>query len=52
VAAALAAPEIVDRLDNVGISVVSSTPEQFQSFIHDETVRWSKVIKDSGLKIQ
>ena len=52
VAAALAAPETVDRLDNVGISAVSSTPEQFQSFIHDETVRWSKVIKDSGLKIQ
>lgn len=52
VAAALANPEMAARLDNVGISVVSSTPEQFQQFIDDETVRWSKVIKESGLKIQ
>jgi tripartite-type tricarboxylate transporter receptor subunit TctC len=52
VAAALAVPEIIDRLDKVGISVLSSTPEQFRSFIYDETVRWNKVIKDSGLQIQ
>ena len=52
VATAHATPDIVDRLDKVGISVLSSTPAQFQSFIQSETVRWSKVIRDSGLKIE
>jgi tripartite-type tricarboxylate transporter receptor subunit TctC len=52
VAAALSAPDIVDRLDKVGISVLTSTPAQFQGFIQDENSRWSKVIKASGLKIE
>jgi tripartite-type tricarboxylate transporter receptor subunit TctC len=52
VAAALATPEIIERLDQVGISVISSTPEQFQRFMDAETVRWRKVIKDSGLQIR
>jgi tripartite-type tricarboxylate transporter receptor subunit TctC len=52
VAAALSTPDIVDRLDKVGISVLTSTPAQFQGFIQDETSRWSKVIKASGLKIE
>ncbi|MSQ53674.1 MAG: tripartite tricarboxylate transporter substrate binding protein [Betaproteobacteria bacterium] len=52
VAAAHATPEIVERLDKVGISVLSSTPAQFQSFIQSEAARWSKVIRESGLKIE
>jgi tripartite-type tricarboxylate transporter receptor subunit TctC len=52
VAVALSTPDVVERLDNVGISVLSSTSAQFQGFIHDETERWSKVVKESGLKIE
>jgi tripartite-type tricarboxylate transporter receptor subunit TctC len=52
VAVALALPEIAERLDKVGISVVSSTPSQLQSFIDDETARTTKIVKESGLKIQ
>ena len=52
VAAAMATQDIVERLDKVGISVLSSTPGQFQSFIQSETARWSKVIRESGLKFE
>ncbi|MFM9971827.1 MAG: Bug family tripartite tricarboxylate transporter substrate binding protein, partial [Burkholderiales bacterium] len=52
VATTMATQDVIERLDKVGISVLSSTPAQFQSFIQSETTRWSKVIKESGLKIE
>ncbi len=52
VSVAFAGPEIVDRLDKVGISVVSSTPEEFRSFIQSQTARSEKVVQESGLKLQ
>jgi tripartite-type tricarboxylate transporter receptor subunit TctC len=52
VADALATPDIVGRLDKVGISVTSSTPAEFQKFINDETARAAKIIKESGLTLE
>lgn len=52
VADALATPEIIGRLDKVGISVVSSTPDEFQKFIRDETARATKIVKESGLTLE
>jgi tripartite-type tricarboxylate transporter receptor subunit TctC len=52
IVAALSAPEVVNRLDGVGISVQTSTPEQFRDFIRSESARWGQVVKDAGLKIQ
>jgi tripartite-type tricarboxylate transporter receptor subunit TctC len=50
--AAFTIPDIVQRLDKVGISIVSSTPEEFRSFIQDQTARSKKVVEESGLKLQ
>jgi len=44
-------PALVDRLDKVGINPVSSTPEEFKAYVRRETVRWSKVYRDSGIKL-
>jgi tripartite-type tricarboxylate transporter receptor subunit TctC len=52
VAVALATPDIVEKLDKVGISVISSTPDEFQKFIHDETARATKIVEESGLKLE
>lgn len=52
VAGALAQPDIVDRLDKVGISVAASTPAEFQAFIQEQTARTSKLFKESGLKVE
>lgn len=52
IARALAEPEVADRLEKVGISVLSSTPEEFQRVIDRDTMRWTKFMHDSGLKMQ
>jgi hypothetical protein len=31
--------------------VGGGTPEEFGALVHAETVRWTKVIKDAGIKI-
>ena len=52
IARALAEPEVADRLDKMGISVLSSTPDEFQRLIDEETMHWTKIIRDGGLKMQ
>ena len=47
---ALASPDLKERLANAGIDPMTSTPEQFASFIKSETVRYAKVIKDAGIR--
>ncbi len=45
-------PETRERLSAVGIEPTSSTPEELAAFIRSETTKWSKVIKDIGLKVE
>jgi tripartite-type tricarboxylate transporter receptor subunit TctC len=44
-------PEVKARLHIQGLETLSSTPEQFGSYIKSETVKWAKVIKESGAKV-
>jgi tripartite-type tricarboxylate transporter receptor subunit TctC len=47
--AVLEKPEVRQRLANGGAEVVTSkSPEEFASFIADETKRWAAVVKSSG----
>jgi tripartite-type tricarboxylate transporter receptor subunit TctC len=43
--------EVASRLEKAGISTVTSTPADFDAFFRKEAVRWSKVFKDSGIKL-
>src|SRR3970040_1202579 len=45
-------PETRERLSAVGIEPTSSTPEELAAFIRSETTKWSRIIKDIGLKIE
>ena len=47
---ALASPDLKDKLLAAGIQPTGGSPEHFGSFIRSETVRFSKVIKDAGIK--
>ena len=38
------------RSERTGNYPVTSTPEQFSAFIQKEATRWSKVIKETGIK--
>jgi tripartite-type tricarboxylate transporter receptor subunit TctC len=44
-------PEVRARLENLGVEVVGSTPEQFESFVRTEIAKWAKVIKASNIKV-
>ena len=46
----LHAPEIRERLRNQGMEPVGDTPEAFDAFIKSEIAKWSKVVKQSGIK--
>lgn len=49
---ALASPDLKQRLANAGVEPMVSTPEHFAGFIKSEMVRYAKVIKDAGIKVQ
>jgi tripartite-type tricarboxylate transporter receptor subunit TctC len=49
---ALASADLKQRLANAGVEPLVSTPEHFAGFIKSEIVRYAKVIKDAGIKIQ
>jgi tripartite-type tricarboxylate transporter receptor subunit TctC len=43
-------PEMEKMFKEEGAEPVGGSPEQFAKYIKDETLRWSKVIKESGMK--
>jgi tripartite-type tricarboxylate transporter receptor subunit TctC len=49
--AALADPKLKARLADLGAEPMSMTPAEFGKFIDDETKKWAKVIKFSGIKL-
>jgi tripartite-type tricarboxylate transporter receptor subunit TctC len=48
--AVLADPKIKARLAELGASVLSGSPADFGKLIVDETAKWAKVVKLSGVK--
>jgi len=49
--AALKTEKVRDALARLGTDVGGGTAEEFGSLVRAETVRWTKVIKDAGIKI-
>jgi tripartite-type tricarboxylate transporter receptor subunit TctC len=45
-------PEMQERLLGVGAEALSSTPAEFGVFLKNETQRWSKVMREAGIKAQ
>lgn len=49
---ALARPDVRDRLQGLGFDVIASSPEAYAKLIRDEITRWTKVVKDQGIKVE
>jgi len=52
IVAILHLPEVVERLSAQGAEAVGSTPEEFAAYIRSETVKWAKVVRESGAKAE
>jgi tripartite-type tricarboxylate transporter receptor subunit TctC len=50
--AILAEPAIKTRLEQVGVEVVASTPQQLGARLKAETEQWGPIIKGAGIKTQ
>ena len=48
---ALKRQDIRERMVQMGIDPVGSTPAEFNKFLNDEVEKWGKVIKQAGVKI-
>ena len=45
-------PEVAERFAALGAEATTSTPAAFGEFIADEMVKWSRVIRESGVKVE
>jgi tripartite-type tricarboxylate transporter receptor subunit TctC len=50
IAEIVALPEVRDRLSSLGLQPVVNTPASFAAQIKSEVARWSKVIREAGIK--
>ncbi len=48
---ALATPALREKLQEQGFDVVASSPEAYAKLIRDEIDRWSKVVREGGIKV-
>ena len=51
-AAALAAPDVREKLMNQGVVPVTSTPEQFAATVRADYAKYAKLIKVANIKLE
>jgi tripartite-type tricarboxylate transporter receptor subunit TctC len=52
VSRALAAPEVRERLAQLGLEWRANTPGEFAAFLREEAQKWAQAVKDSGAKAE
>jgi tripartite-type tricarboxylate transporter receptor subunit TctC len=48
---ALQQPDLRQRLASQGAEPLTSTPDEFTAYLRSEIAKWTKVVKDSGMKV-
>lgn len=44
-------PEVQAKFHSLGLDIIGNTPQEFGEFIKKDIVKWAKVIKESGAKV-
>ncbi len=52
VAKVLKTPEMKEKMTGLGTGIVANSPEQFAQYLREETAKWSKIVKDAGIKLE
>ena len=52
IVAAVQLPNVREQLTKMGFEIVANTPDQYATFMREENAKWSKVVKDLGLKAE
>ncbi len=47
----LALPDTKEKLDNAGIEILGTTPQQYAAFTRSEVDKWAKVVRTSGARL-
>ena len=50
--AVLAAPEVQERLLASGFEPLGGTPQKFADYLRAETRKWTKVVRDAGIRVE
>ena len=45
-------PDVKERLAGMGAEIVAMGPAQFSGFVRSEVVKWTKVVRDAGIKVE
>jgi len=52
IAAVLRTVTVRDKMATVGARVVANTPEEFGRYLRDESAKWSKAVRDAGIRLE
>jgi tripartite-type tricarboxylate transporter receptor subunit TctC len=48
----MAQADLKERFASLGMEPMSSTPEQFSAHLRAETVKWARIVRESGAKAE
>lgn len=48
---AIKSPEVLERLASLAFEPIGGTPEQFAQYVKEEVVKWGKVVKETGARV-
>jgi tripartite-type tricarboxylate transporter receptor subunit TctC len=52
IAAVLRTANVRDKMATLGARVVANTPEEFGRYLRDESAKWSKAVRDAGIRLE
>ena len=48
----LNAPDMKERMAQIGVDPAPSTPEELAAFVRSETAKWTKTVQEAGVKLE